>query len=109
MRAFWQTILKNDSINLIKISEILDTQGWPSNELIGVRGTSTLFLVVRHAALKTQVKYLSMINKAVQGDNLPKRQYGMFYDRLILIQGKRQVYVTQLTMSKESKSPLYSP
>jgi hypothetical protein len=46
-----------------------------------------------------------MINKAVQGDNLPKKQYGMFYDRLILIQGKRQVYVTQLTMSKESKKP----
>ncbi len=109
MRAFWQTILKNDSINLIKVSKILDSQGWPSKKKIGTRGTSTLFLVIQHADLKTQVKYLGMITKAVKSNNLPKRQYAMFFDRLTLRQGKRQVYGTQLASNKESKGPYVLP
>ena len=39
--------------------------------------------------------------KSMEGKNLPKRQYAMFYDRLLLRQGKRQIYGTQLAMSKE--------
>jgi len=109
MNAFWQVILRNDSINLVKVSKILDTKGWPSKKKIGTRGTSTLFFVIQHADLQTQVKYLPMITKAVASNNLPKRQYAMFYDRLVLRQGKRQVYGTQLAMSKESKDPYVLP
>jgi hypothetical protein len=109
MKAFWQTILKKDSINLIKVSNILDTQGWPSKKKIGKRGTSTLFLVIQHSNLKTQQKYLPMITKAMNLNDLPKRQYAMFYDRLLLGQGKRQIYGTQLAMSKESKKPYVLP
>lgn len=109
MRAFWQTILKKDSINLIKVSNILDTQGWPSKKKIGSRGTSTLFFVIQHADLNAQTKYLPMITNAVKSGNLPKRQYAMFYDRLLLRQGKRQVYGTQLAMSKQSKKPYVLP
>ncbi|WP_052158256.1 DUF6624 domain-containing protein [Lacinutrix jangbogonensis] len=109
MKAFWKTILKNDSINLIKVSEILDTQGWPSKERIGVKGSSTLFLVIQHSNLKTQIKYLPFINEAMKTDNITKREYAMFYDRLTLGQGKRQVYGTQLAMSKERKKPYVLP
>lgn len=109
MKAFWQSILKKDSINLIKVSKILDTQGWPSKQKIGKRGTSTLFLVIQHANLETQQKYLSMITKAMERNDLPKRQYAMFYDRLLLRLGKRQIYGTQLAMSKESKKPYVLP
>jgi hypothetical protein len=109
MKAFWQTILKNDSINLIKVSKILDEHGWPDKKRIGKRGTSTLFLVIQHADQKAQEKYLPMIKKAVADNNLPKRQFAMFYDRLILRRGERQVYGTQLAISKESKNPYVLP
>lgn len=109
MDAFWQTILKKDSINLIKVSKILDEQGWPDKTLIGERGTSTLFLVIQHANQESQEKYLDMIEKAVKNDNLPKRQYAMFYDRLILRRGERQLYGTQLATNDESKSPYVLP
>ncbi|MGK0413825.1 MAG: hypothetical protein ACJA1B_002035 [Polaribacter sp.] len=109
MRAFWQTILKNDSINLLKVSKILDAQGWPSKKRIGKQGTSTLFLVIQHADLQAQTKYLPMINNAVASGNLPKRQYAMFYDRLVLRQGKRQVYGTQLASHKERKDSYVLP
>lgn len=103
MRALWRIMQKNDSINQIKVSKILDTQGWPSKNRIGVKGVYTLFLVIQHSDLKTHVKYLPLITKAVNNGNLPKKEYAMFYDRLILGQGKKQVYGTQLRVSKDSK------
>ncbi len=109
MDALWQDILKRDSINLIKVSAILAEHGWPDKKLIGERGTSTLFLVIQHADQNTQEKYLPIIKKAMEDKNLPKRQYAMFYDRLLLRRGERQIYGTQLAMSKESKLPYVLP
>lgn len=109
MNDFWQTILKKDSINLIKVRKILDEKGWPSKKLIGERGTSTLFLVIQHANQEAQEKYLPLIKQAVADNNLPKRQYAMFYDRLLLRRGKRQIYGTQLAMNNESKTPYVLP
>ena len=106
MKALWQEIRKIHSINLIKVSTILDTQGWPSKNRIGVRGTSALFLVIQHADLKVQEKYSPLITKALNRGDLPKRQYAMFYDRLNLRQGKRQVYGTQLRGSDPYVAPL---
>ena len=109
MDAFWKTILKKDSINLIKVSKILDERGWPNKKLIGKQGTSTLFLVLQHANQEAQEKYLHLIQKAVADNNLPKRQYAMFYDRLLLRRGERQVYGTQLAINNESKTPYVLP
>ncbi len=33
MDDFWQLILNNDSINLLKVSNILDTRGWPDKKI----------------------------------------------------------------------------
>lgn len=109
MDALWQDILKKDSINLIKVSKILDERGWPSKKIIGKRGTSTLFLVIQHANQEAQEKYLPLIEKAVADNNLPKRQYAMFYDRLVLRRGERQIYGTQLAINNESKTPYVLP
>ncbi|GAB5565964.1 MAG: hypothetical protein Wins2KO_30270 [Winogradskyella sp.] len=109
MDALWKDILKRDSINLIKISHILDAQGWPPKDKIGKRGTSTLFLVIQHADQETQEKYLPLMTKAMNNGHLPKRQYAMFYDRLMLRRGKRQLYGTQLAISKDSKKPYVLP
>jgi hypothetical protein len=109
MDAFWQTILKKDSINWIKVSTILDDRGWPDKSIIGKRGTSALFLVIQHADHETKEKYLPMIEEAVKKDNLPKRQYAMFYDRLVLNRGERQVYGTQLANNNETKESYVLP
>ena len=109
MDALWQDILKRDSINLIKVSEILTEHGWPDKKLIGEKGTTTLFLVIQHADHNIQAKYLPMIDKAMKDNNLPKRQFAMFYDRLILSRGEKQLYGTQLAMSKDIELPYVLP
>lgn len=109
MDALWETILKKDSSNLVTVTQILDKQGWPGKDKIGTRGSSIIFLVIQHANKETQEKYLPMIQKAVNDNNLPKRQYAMFYDRLLLRRGELQVYGTQLAIDDKSKDPYVLP
>ncbi|CAM1347399.1 DUF6624 domain-containing protein [Tenacibaculum crassostreae] len=109
MDALWKTILKKDSLNLIAVSEILDTQGWPNRNEIGERGSSTIFLVIQHANKETQEKYLPLIKQAVEENNLSKRQFAMFYDRLLLRRGELQIYGTQLAIDNKSKDPYVLP
>ncbi len=47
-------MLKKDSLNLQKISQILDKYGWVGAEKVGEKANQTLFLVIQHADLKTQ-------------------------------------------------------
>src|SRR6185436_11082899 len=42
MKALWKTIDEKDSINIIKVKAILDTEGWLGAEDIGKKGNSTL-------------------------------------------------------------------
>lgn len=107
--VLWQDILKRDSVNLIKVEKILQEKGWPDKKSIGERGTTTLFLVIQHSNQKIQEKYLSLIEKAMKEDQLPKRQFAMFYDRLVLNRGEKQVYGTQLAMNNENQKPYVLP
>jgi hypothetical protein len=55
-----------DSIDLIAVAHILDTYGWLGPDKIGFMGTQTLFLVIQHAKLAVQEKYLPMMRMAVK-------------------------------------------
>src|SRR5436190_12861202 len=55
---FWAYI---DSTNLAKVSSIIDKHGWLGKSQIGNRANYTLWLVIQHADLKTQEKYLPLM------------------------------------------------
>ncbi|RYF64936.1 MAG: hypothetical protein EOO39_25765 [Cytophagaceae bacterium] len=58
MQDQWALINKKDSSNLAVVRSILDKYGWLGEDAIGTRGVSALFLVVQHADLSTQEKYI---------------------------------------------------
>lgn len=66
MREHWKVINEKDSINLIKVKSILDKYGWLGTDIIGGQGNNTLFLVIQHADIETQVQYLPMMREAVK-------------------------------------------
>lgn len=96
MKAHWGLINEKDSINLIKIEKILDERGWLGTEIIGEQGNSTLFLVIQHSNLETQVKYLPMMREAVSNGNANASSLALLEDRVALRQGKRQIYGSQI-------------
>ena len=96
MRAQWKLIQRTDSINLIEIKKILDERGWLGPKVIGPQGNSTLFLVIQHSDLETQLTYLPMMKEAVKEGNAAPSSLALLEDRVALRQGKRQIYGSQI-------------
>ena len=89
-------IQETDSLTLIEVEKILDKHGWLGAEIIGEQGNKTLFYVIQHSDLETQLKYLPMMREAVQRGNARKIDLALFEDRIAVRQGKRQIYGSQI-------------
>jgi len=89
-------IQETDSLTLIEVEKILDKHGWLGAEIIGEQGNKTLFYVIQHSDLETQLKYLPMMREAVQLGNARKIDLALFEDRIAVRQGKRQIYGSQI-------------
>lgn len=109
MQAHWKLIQETDSINLIRIKKILDERGWLGPKVIGNQGNSTLFLVIQHSDLETQLKYLPMMRKAVKLGNARASSLALLEDRVALRQGERQIYGSQIGRDEESGEYYVSP
>jgi hypothetical protein len=96
VKDLWKIIHVKDSINLVKIKSILDQYGWLGADVIGVQGNSTLFLVIQHADIATQEKYLPMMREAVKNGKAKASELALLEDRVALRQGKKQIYGSQV-------------
>jgi hypothetical protein len=78
------------------VSDILDKRGWLGEDVVGQQGNSALFLVIQHADLKTQQKYLPMMREAVKTGRANASSLALLEDRVALRQGKMQIYGSQV-------------
>ena len=92
----WSTMRKKDSVNLLKVMNIIDRYGWLGPTAIGDDGNATLFIVIQHADLKIQQKYLPLIRDAVKKGSASTKNLAFLEDRVALREGKNQIYGTQL-------------
>ena len=112
MKTNWKIIIEKDSLNLIVIQRILDERGWLGSEIIGEQVNSTLFSVIQHSKLDTQVEYLPMMRDAVSKENAKKSNLAILEDRIAVRQGKRQIYGSQIGIGKNGEyfvRPLIDP
>lgn len=91
-----EKISEMDAKNLVKVTSILDKYGWLGADIVGEQGNMTIFLVLQHADINTQEKYLPMMRDAVKqgkasGSNLP-----LLEDRIALRHGRKQIYGSQI-------------
>jgi hypothetical protein len=98
-----------DSLNLVAVREILDTKGWPGPNIVGEKGTQTLFLVIQHADLKTQQKYLPLLQEAVSKNELNPSSFALLKDRIDLREGKKQTYGSQIFRDPTTKEQFVAP
>ena len=85
-----------DSINLTKVKSILDQYGWLGPDVISGQGNQTLFLVIQHADLKTQEKYLPRMQEAVKNGKAKGSHLALLIDRVEMNNGRPQVYGSQI-------------
>lgn len=103
LKECWKMIQENDSINIIKVRSIFDQYGWPSADIIGKKGSKTLFLVIQHADIETQEKYLPIMRGAVKNGNAAAGQLALLEDRVALRRNKKQIYGSQIGKDPDTK------
>lgn len=89
-------IMSIDSTNRVRVCEIIDQYGWLGNEQIGRNGNQGLFLVIQHSDKATQEKYLPHMREAVRRGNADFSELAMLEDRVLMNQGKKQIYGSQV-------------
>jgi hypothetical protein len=109
METHWALIQKTDSVNLIKVTVILDSYGWLGPDSIGEQGSKTLFLVIQHSELAIQEKYLPLMRDAVQKGKAKGYDLALLEDRVALRNNKKQIYGSQIGRDTETLQYYVSP
>ena len=90
------------SINLFKITSIIDNKSWLGIEEASYLGNQTLFLVIQHAELQTQQQYLPMMRKAVSKGKASAVDLAYLEDRIAVAKGEKQIYGNQVQQDLET-------
>ena len=88
---------KVDSANQVTVVSILEKYGWLPKSKLGEEAASSLFYVVQHSNLPTMEKYLPLLQQKAQEGEASKVHAAMMEDRVLMWQGKKQIYGTQAT------------
>jgi hypothetical protein len=107
-RDLFARMAKSDSSNLIIVLKVLRRYGWLGTDVIGEKGNKTIWLVVQHADLKTQKKYLPELKKSVEKGLSVPYYLALTEDRIAMREGKKQIYGSQYTTDMiTGKNSLY--
>ncbi|SCY00099.1 hypothetical protein SAMN05192588_0666 [Nonlabens sp. Hel1_33_55] len=99
----WDKIEIKDSINQIRVQNILNNKGWLGADIIGDRGNLTLFLVIQHSPLSIQKKYLPLMRRAVASGDAEPRNLALLEDRISMRTNGTQIYGSQIKRKPKSK------
>lgn len=91
-----------DSVNQFRVDSILlKYKTYPGKNLVGVTYQNALFLIIQHAPLSMQEKYLSLLKEAAKKNQMRKSNLCYIVDRILTAKNLPQVYGTQLNLNKD--------
>lgn len=106
--SLWACQYTLDSINMLKIESIIQRFGYPGAKLVGEQRKSTAALVIIHNP-KQQKKYLDLIWEAAKNNDIEKREAAILQDRILMFEGKKQIYGTQMYVDSTELADKNSP
>lgn len=95
----WVVMRTIDSLNLIKVEQIISEYGYPGKTLVGEPANTTVFFVIQHAPHKIS-QYYPLIEKAGKANEIPFKYSAMMLDRKLAEEKNEQIYGTQVYRRK---------
>ena len=105
-KQFEAVVKKQDAIdkrNMKRLEEIVRQYGWPTRSMFGAEASGAAFLIVQHADLDYQKKYFPIIKEAASRNEARPGDAAMLEDRILMNEGKKQIYGTQLRTDDVTK------
>ena len=109
MDSLWRLQNYSDSVNTLRIEEIIAEYGYPGKSLVGEAQASTAFLVIQHADLAIQEKYLPIITKAANDGEVRWSSVALLVDRVNMRKGEKQIYGSQINSDPETGKYFFAP
>jgi|GEM_PF-4159872 hypothetical protein len=104
----WEKQAVLDSVNKVLVEKIIARHGYPGRQLVGMELEEVAFLVIQHADVTTQEKYLPLIKQAVDERQLYESNYPLLVDRIRMHRKLPQIYGTQFVYNqKRDRMELY--
>jgi hypothetical protein len=91
---------KENHKNQEMVISIIENCGMPSSKEVSEKNMFTIWLILQHSGKKYRKKYFPQIEKAVNNGDLQKEQYALMKDRILMDEGKPQIYGTQIKNGK---------
>lgn len=104
-----ELMLRNDSIVLNKTVDVIEQYGWLGINDVGELANQTLWLIIQHAPLDIQKKYLPLLEKSVNEGQSKGWYLAFLQDRILMREGEKQIYGTQSLWDKERKKNVIWP
>lgn len=87
-----------DSLNLGRITAIIDSAGWLGADVIGQKANQALFLVIQHGDAKPEIQaeYLPLMREAVEEGRANTWELALLEDRVRVNHHQPQIYGSQI-------------
>lgn len=91
---------KEDHRNQELVISIIEKCGIPTLNEVTQKEMTAIWLGLQHTTKKHRKKYFPQIEKAVKNGDLSKQQYALMKDRILMDEGKPQIYGSQIQDGK---------
>ncbi len=107
VRAIWELKHLINTENLARLEEIIAEHGWPKRTDVGNSAAQTVFLIIQHADLDVQKKYLPIMKEAADKKEASWSALAMLLDRVEMREGRPQIYGSQISRNEEGAYIVY--
>jgi hypothetical protein len=89
-----------DSLNMIEAKKIISKYGFPGYNLVGEEGSNGFWAIIQHCDedVLFQKEVLLLMSKQVKRHNASGENYALLQDRVLVSQGHKQLYGTQVRL-----------
>ncbi len=101
-------IVDTDTANQQKVDRLMLECGWPG-KLDANRAAFSAFIVIQHAPLDYQLKYFERVAAANKRGEIPSDKFAWLVDRVLVEQGKPQLYGTEFDYGSNELAPIADP
>lgn len=105
--ALWQLKEDINAENEQRLEEIIAEHGWPKMSEVKGSAAQAAFLVIQHADLEMQKKYIPLLKEACEAGEADWSGYALMYDRIEMREGRPQLYGSQVRYNNETSQ--YEP
>ncbi|MEL6972196.1 MAG: DUF6624 domain-containing protein [Bacteroidota bacterium] len=96
---------RNKMANEALLIQLLDEYGWPTSSEVTEFAAAGAALIINHSNFGLRQKYFPVLEEAFQRGEAQPLRYARMKDRLLVEQGKEQLYGTQIKFENLQREP----